>query len=86
MGIIKNIFKTEDKTEKKEQIPEVQKPTVVKKNKNDDITAVIAATIHLYIQEVHDFEYYSLTIKRIDKVYSPWSSKIYGLRKWPRHI
>jgi glutaconyl-CoA/methylmalonyl-CoA decarboxylase subunit delta len=80
MGIIKNIFKTKEK----EQKPEVQKPPVVKKNKNDDIIAVIATTIHLYIQEVHDFENYSLTIKRIDKIYSPWSSKIYGLRKWTR--
>ena len=83
MGIIKNIF---NKQEEPEKVEEVKQETPLKKDKNDEITAVIAATIHLYLQEVHDFENYSLTIKRIDKIYSPWSSKIYGLRKWPRYI
>ena len=49
-----------------------------------DTIAAIAAAIHLYFQEQHDFEKYVLTIKRIEKIYSPWSSKIYGLRKFPR--
>jgi glutaconyl-CoA/methylmalonyl-CoA decarboxylase subunit delta len=81
MGIIKNIFnKSEDTKKQVETKPEV----VVKKENPDDLSAIIAATIHLYLQEVHDFQNYSLTIKRIDKIYSPWSSKIYGLRKWPR--
>ena len=82
MGIIKNIF---NKQETPEQVPEVKKPEPVKADNKDEISAVIAATIHMYLQEVHDFENYSLTIKRIDKIYSPWSSKIYGLRKWPRY-
>ena len=81
MGIIKNIFKKNEENEIQNVAP--QKPAV-KKEKTEDITAIIAATIHMYLQEVHDFENYSLTIKRIDKIYSPWSSKIYGLRKWPR--
>ena len=81
MGIIKNIF---NKHEEKNQQTETQPVVLVKKEKNDDLSAIIAATIHLYLQEVHDFENYSLTIKRIDKIYSPWSSKIYGLRKMPR--
>jgi hypothetical protein len=83
MGIIKNIF---NKTEEQEEVQEIKTPEPAKANKQEEINAVIAATIHMYLQEVHDFENYSLTIKRIDKIYSPWSSKIYGLRKWPRYI
>jgi len=83
MGIIKNIF---NKTEEQEPVEEIKQPEPVKSNTQDEINAIIAATIHMYLQEVHDFENYSLTIKRIDKIYSPWSSKIYGLRKWPRYI
>ncbi|MCX6165130.1 MAG: hypothetical protein NTU73_09800, partial [Ignavibacteriae bacterium] len=76
-----NIFNKKKETNKN---PESQPVVVVKKEKTDDLSAIIAATIHLYLQEVHDFQNYSLTIKRIDKIYSPWSSKIYGLRKLPR--
>jgi glutaconyl-CoA/methylmalonyl-CoA decarboxylase subunit delta len=81
MGIIKNIF---NKNEEPDKQSETKPDVAVKEDKNDDLSAIIAATIHLYLQEVHDFQNYSLTIKRIDKIYSPWSSKIYGLRKWPR--
>jgi glutaconyl-CoA/methylmalonyl-CoA decarboxylase subunit delta len=81
MGIIKNIF---NKNEEADAQPETQPDVVEKKETNEDINAIIAAAIHLYLQEAHDFQNYSMTIKRIDKIYSPWSSKIYGLRKWPR--
>lgn len=40
--------------------------------------AVIAAAIHMYLSEQHDFENPILTIKKAEKSYSPWSSKIYG--------
>ena len=50
---------------------------------NDKFTgeeaAVIAAAIHLYLNEQHDFENPILTIKKAEKSYSPWSSKIYGI-------
>ena len=81
MGIIKNIFIKNEEAEIKEEAQPIVK---VKTEKTDDLSAIIAAAIHLYLQEVHDYENYSLTIKRIDKIYSPWSSKIYGLRKWPK--
>jgi glutaconyl-CoA/methylmalonyl-CoA decarboxylase subunit delta len=81
MGIFKNIF---IKEEDSKQTQEIQQPAQVKKESSEDLSAIIATTIHLYLQEAHDFQNYSLTIKRIDKIYSPWSSKIYGLRKWPR--
>jgi len=43
-----------------------------------DIVA-IAMALHLYYDEVHDDESNVITIKRIERRYSPWSSKIYGI-------
>ena len=43
-------------------------------------TAAIAMALHLYLSEIHDTESGVLTIKRISKTYSPWSSKIYTVR------
>lgn len=40
--------------------------------------AVIAAAIHMYLNEQHDYENPILTIRQARKSYSPWSSKIYG--------
>ena len=48
-----------------------------------DLTAAIASALYLYYNELHDPESNIITIKRVRKRYSPWSSKIYGLRKWP---
>ena len=45
-----------------------------------EVNAAIAAAIHLYRSELHDFENTVLTIKKVSRTYSPWSSKIYGLR------
>lgn len=43
-------------------------------------TAAIALALHLYTEEAHDRESGVLTIKRISRAYSPWSSKIYAVR------
>ena len=48
-----------------------------------DVTAAIASALYLYYNELHDPESNVITIKRVRKRYSPWSSKIYSLRKWP---
>ncbi len=45
-----------------------------------EVNAAIAAAIHLYRSELHDFEDTILTVKKVSRTYSPWSSKIYGLR------
>lgn len=44
-----------------------------------DENAAIAMTLHMYFNEQHDEESGVITIKRIKRRYSPWSSKIYGL-------
>ena len=45
--------------------------------------AAIAAALALHYEESHDFENTVLTINRVQKPYSPWSSKIYNLVEKP---
>ena len=44
-----------------------------------EVNAAISAALYLYFSELHDEESNVITIKRVSKRYSPWSSKIYGL-------
>lgn len=46
--------------------------------------AAIAMAMHEYQEDVHDVEDTILTINRVKRTYSPWSSKIYMLRETPR--
>jgi len=48
-----------------------------------EINAAIAMALHLYRAKLHDMESFRLTINRVSRSYSPWSSKIYSLRKSP---
>jgi glutaconyl-CoA/methylmalonyl-CoA decarboxylase subunit delta len=45
-----------------------------------DTNAAIALALHLYMSELHDMESNVMTIEKVSRRYSPWSSKIYGLR------
>ena len=46
--------------------------------------AAIAMAIHQYFEEQHDEESNVITIKKVSRRYSPWSSKLYGMRETPR--
>jgi len=48
-----------------------------------EIFAAIAMAMHEYQEDVHDVENTILTINRVKRSYSPWSSKIYTLRENP---
>jgi len=48
-------------------------------NVDGDVTAAISMALHLYYSEMHDDEPGVITINRIQKRYSPWSSKIYSI-------
>ena len=48
-----------------------------------EIAAAISMAIYLNY-ELHDKESDVLTIKKISKAYSPWNSKIYGMRYFRR--
>ncbi len=45
-----------------------------------EVNAAISMALYLYRNELHDHEETVLTIKKVARTYSPWSSKIYGLR------
>ena len=67
----------------------LRKEGTIDKEKKDisvpgEVNAAIAMALHLYFQELHDEESAILTINRASKIYSPWSSKIYGMRQHPR--
>jgi hypothetical protein len=48
-----------------------------------EIYAAIAMALHEISNDAHDNESMVLTIARAHNAYSPWSSKIYGLREMP---
>jgi len=48
-------------------------------NLTGDENAAICTALYLYFTELHDEEKYVMTINRVSKTYSPWSSKIYGV-------
>jgi glutaconyl-CoA/methylmalonyl-CoA decarboxylase subunit delta len=47
--------------------------------------AAIAAALYLFFSELHDEEKYVMTIRKVSKTYSPWSSKIYGIMNAMKH-
>ncbi|MCU7495740.1 MAG: hypothetical protein HF314_06430 [Ignavibacteria bacterium] len=49
-----------------------------------EVYAAIGLALHLYLQDIHDYEKMVLTMQKVMRPYSPWSSKIYGLRQYPR--
>ena len=46
--------------------------------------AAIAMALHEFMNDAHDVEDMILTIKKVKRTYSPWSSKIYTLRQTPK--
>jgi Na+-transporting methylmalonyl-CoA/oxaloacetate decarboxylase gamma subunit len=45
-----------------------------------EVNAAIAMAIYSYFNELHDVESGVITIKRVSKNYSPWSSKLYNMK------
>ncbi len=48
-----------------------------------EVTAAIGLALYL-VNELHDQESNVITIKKVSRTYSPWSSKIYGMRNLNR--
>lgn len=51
-----------------------------------ELAAVIGMALHLYTSRLQEYENTAITIQQVIKPYSPWSSKIYGMRQQPLHI
>lgn len=73
LGIQKRIKDAKDRVRHKndEQVQE--------KYLSGEISAAIGLATSLYLKEQHDEESDIITIKRVARTYSPWSSKIYGI-------
>ena len=69
-------FKKEEKME-----VAVAKESRLKMDISGEMNAAIGTAIHLYFNELHDEENFTLTINRVSKRYTPWNSKIYGIIK-----
>ena len=46
--------------------------------------AAIATAIYLYFGQLHDEESTKMTIKKVKKDYSPWSSRIYNMHSFQK--
>lgn len=74
--------KLSQNTLKKRSIKSGTPETSIATLDTEKMTAISLA-LHLYLeQEIHDTESNVITIKRIQKRYSPWSSKIYNMNNF----
>ncbi len=89
MGFARALHSAQTKKAKK-TIPDKQERKDVMQefkaggNLSGGALAAISAAIHLYNEELHDEENTILTIVKVEKRYSPWSSKIYGMNVFKR--
>ncbi len=82
-----NLFRKKDiKSEETAEVKQEVAPSVEEKEISPEVATVIALAIHLYDMKMKEDENAIITIQRIMKPYSPWSSKIYGLREQPLRI
>jgi hypothetical protein len=51
----------------------------------DDIAVAISLAVHLYLNKLQEHENNMITFHQFMQPYSPWSSKIYGLRQQPMY-
>jgi len=69
---------------KTEEVQKATSPEPTQNKISGEVNAAIAMALYLYSSEIHDQENPVITMIRVSRTYSPWSSKIYGLRKLPR--
>ena len=58
---------------------EIEEDETFEDHLSADYSAAIALALHLAYSDVHDVESQIITIKKVERRYSPWSSKIYGI-------
>ncbi len=80
-----NVKKSKRNALKAQGLPttNVKESTVVPGEGSGEVYAAIAYALYLYQNEIHDEESTILTIDKVTRNYSPWSSKIYTLRQTP---
>ncbi len=81
VALTKVLKKLDDRKKKASQKAATPEPVA---DLNIEVNAAIAMALHLYFQQIHDHETTVLTISKVSRTYSPWSSKIYNLRRHPK--
>lgn len=88
--VLYRIFRTIGKTNQKAVLRKQQKASQAEGAKtfedeeiSGEVFAAISTALYMYETEKHDHESAIITIQRVSRMYSPWSSKIYGLRQLP---
>lgn len=85
--ILYRIFRTIGQTNQKTVQRKLQKSESIQAVQEEEISgevfAAISTALYMYETEKHDQESAIITIQRVSRLYSPWSSKIYGLRQIP---
>ncbi len=70
---------------KRESSPEDAQPE--RNGVSGEVVAAIATALQHHLFELHDEERTIITIKKVSKPYSPWSSKLYGMTPSPfKHL
>jgi len=71
-----------EERKKAKEIPKqelVVKKEEVKQNPVNNTNVAISMALYLFFNDLHDEESNIITIKKVEKPYSPWNSKIYGV-------
>ena len=76
--LIKNVTA---KKKRKQQTEDTEVP--VRNGVSGEVVAAIATALQHHLFELHDEERTIITIKKVSKSYSPWSSKLYGMTPSP---
>ena len=85
LKIFEKLFKTKNDPEvSKETLEQPVTPENEIIGEDQEIAVVIGVALSVYSKDIHDYEMMILTIQKAIRPYSPWSSKIYGLRQYPR--
>lgn len=90
VGLFFYYLKRTDRYLEPEVKPVVQEPQQKEKQKvsiedvHEEEAAAIALAISMYKSQMHDMESLTITLQKVSRIYSPWSSKIYTLRQNPR--
>lgn len=82
---ISGIYNLVKNRSKKEKV-KANKETVAPQEEGipSEVSAAIGMALHLYYNQQHDIESLKLTIQKVSRIYSPWSSKIYSMHQNPR--
>jgi len=87
LSLFGKIVTSMDKTsqDRVEQESRPTKPFVSEKISGEELAAISMA-LHTYFSTKHDIESDVVTIQKVSKPYSPWSSKIHGLNIFPKML